>query len=168
MATWLYDVMDVAPNCHPNRRRPGGRPGRWTRRSSPPVAMEGHVEQLQGLVEAAFALIREVQGHLAFVDGHLEVVNAHVADLAQQVGFPVDQLKYVLCLFAAYPLAWIHRYAALRPNGSAKGTHVHRPSVLRRRAAVVHLGRCPMLRLSSISTAWSSASALASSASARA
>lgn len=39
----------------------------------------------------------------------MEFLENTVTELSVSLGFPVDQLKYVICLFLAYPLAAIHR-----------------------------------------------------------
>ncbi|KAJ0410282.1 hypothetical protein P43SY_002614 [Pythium insidiosum] len=36
-------------------------------------------------------------------------VNTELAKLSESAGFPLDQLRFILCLFAAYPLAWLQR-----------------------------------------------------------
>ena len=47
-------------------------------------------------------------------------LDAQVKGVADGIGFPADQFKYVVCLFLAYPLAWIHRYA-VRGRGAWGG-----------------------------------------------
>ncbi len=39
----------------------------------------------------------------------MEALDSFVVSLSHTVGFPVDQLKYILCLLAAYPAAFIFR-----------------------------------------------------------
>lgn len=46
-----------------------------------------------------------------------EVANAHVAELSAALGLATDQLRYVLCLFAAYPLAGVYK---LLPSAALK------------------------------------------------
>lgn len=36
-------------------------------------------------------------------------MEGYLDDLSASLGFEVDQLRYVICLFLAYPLALIHR-----------------------------------------------------------
>lgn len=46
-----------------------------------------------------------------------EYANAQVAELSSTLGLATDQLRYVLCLFAAYPLAVVYK---LLPTASLK------------------------------------------------
>jgi len=46
----------------------------------------------------------------------MELVDAALAPLSSAVGFPVDQLKFVLCVLLSYPLGYAHRFVVGNVN----------------------------------------------------
>jgi len=70
---------------------------------------------LAGIVAGAHPILNQTLGCFRDVDLSLAlaVEQAGLVQTAASIGLGVDQLKYIICLLLAYPLAFVHRFGAL-------------------------------------------------------